>query len=173
LDGVSEYTVCLPVEYHIIQILKPSDLQYEYSKTSSTGDSKEVAALLERVKTLLPPLLEARFKAFPQALLDTHGKDITVVVTSEGNTPAGSGTVTPALVAPSNQKASSNTAPASSTATATKSTAAKGIINTATVKVSSRFMASAEDLWGLFTDEGRIPMWSRAPAQASVPFLSL
>jgi activator of HSP90 ATPase len=38
------------------------------------------------------------------------------------------------------------------------------------VKVSSRFMASAEDLWNLFTDEGRIPMWSRAPAQVSASF---
>jgi activator of HSP90 ATPase len=96
-----------------------------------------------------------------------------VVVTSEGNTPAGSGTVTPALVAPSTQKASFNAAPVSTGSSITTATAAKGIINTATVKVSSRFMASAQDLWGLFTDEGRIPMWSRAPAQASFPSFPL
>ena len=145
-------------------MLKSLAVQYEYSTTSSTGDAKLVGALLARVKSLLPPLLEARFKTFPQALLDTHGKDVTVIVPSEGTTPAGSGTVTPAVASSAPIK-SSNTASASSASTGAKSSSAKGVLNTATVKVSSRFMASAEDLWSLFTDENRIPMWSRAPAQ--------
>ncbi|KIM28568.1 hypothetical protein M408DRAFT_69482 [Serendipita vermifera MAFF 305830] len=152
-------TIVIPEVSHENTIDGVSDYTYEYSTTSSTGDSKQIGALLERVKTLLPPLLEERFRAFPQALLDTHGRDITVIVASEGNTPSGSGTVTPARVPPTTAKSST----VSSGSTTTKTS---GVINTATVKVSSRFMASAEDLWGLFADENRIPMWSRAPAQS-------
>lgn len=166
-DTTAKGTVVIPEVSHENTLDGVSDYTYEYNTTSSTGDSKAIAALLTRVKILLPPLLEDRFRAFPQALLDTHGKDITVVVPSEGNTPGGSGTVTPALVAPAAPRVTSSpAATGSSTSNATKPTTAKGIINTATVKVSSRFMASAEDLWNLFTDEGRIPMWSRAPAQS-------
>ncbi|KIM28576.1 hypothetical protein M408DRAFT_136776 [Serendipita vermifera MAFF 305830] len=133
-------TIVIPEVSHENTIDGVSDYTYEYSTTSSTGDSKQIGALLARVKSLLPPLLEERFGAFPQALLDTHGKDITVVVASEGNTPSGSGTVTPARVPPTTAK--SSTVSSGSTTTETS-----GVIKTATVKVSSRFMASAEDLW--------------------------
>lgn len=37
--------------------------------------------------------------------------------------------------------------------------------STATVEVKATLHASAEDIWGLLTDEKRIPMWSRAPAK--------
>ena len=42
-------------------------------------------------------------------------------------------------------------------------------MNTSTVEVEATFMAAADDLFSLFTDEKRIPFWTRAPAQAS-PF---
>lgn len=136
LDGVSDYT-------------------YEYTKTTSKGDGKAVDALFDHVRKVLPTLLEAKFKAFPQALLETHGKDLTVVT---DDTPNASGTATP--VQP-------KAAPApSSTKTSGKQTTVS-VVNTATVTVSGRFMASADDLYSLLTDEKRIPMWSRAPAQSN------
>jgi len=40
-------------------------------------------------------------------------------------------------------------------------------VNTSTVEVEATFMAAADDLFSLFTDEKRIPIWTRASAQAS------
>jgi activator of HSP90 ATPase len=39
-------------------------------------------------------------------------------------------------------------------------------VNTSDVKKSATFMAAADDLFSLLTDEKRIPMWTRAPAQS-------
>ena len=39
---------------------------------------------------------------------------------------------------------------------------------TATVEVRASLHASAEDIWGLLTDEKRIPMWSRSPAKVGL-----
>ncbi|KAG8814686.1 hypothetical protein FRC17_001007 [Serendipita sp. 399] len=148
LDGVSDYT-------------------YEFTMGTSSGDRNLVNALFARVKTLLPPLLEEKFRSFPEAILEAHGKDLTVVP-SESNTPGGgSGTATPALVPASTSTNSKSTSTSTSKATA-KSVKTTNVINTATVKVSSRFMASADDLFTLLTDEARIPTWSRASAQSSL-----
>lgn len=43
-------------------------------------------------------------------------------------------------------------------------------VNTSTVEVEATLMASADDLFSLFTDEKRIPIWTRAAAKASVVF---
>ncbi|KAF9028277.1 hypothetical protein BDZ89DRAFT_1133737 [Hymenopellis radicata] len=40
-------------------------------------------------------------------------------------------------------------------------------VKTTTVTVEGNFAASADDLFGLLTDEKRIPMWTRAPAQSA------
>lgn len=107
---------------------------------------------------MLPGLLERKFAEFPKALLDAHGKDLTVVV---DDTPTASGTSTPIPKA------------APKLGAAAKGTAKTTVINTATVKVSSRFMASADDLFSLLTDEQRIPVWSKAPAKVSCLSFSL
>lgn len=39
---------------------------------------------------------------------------------------------------------------------------------TATVEVKADLQASADDLWGLLTDENKIPMWSRSAAKLSL-----
>lgn len=36
---------------------------------------------------------------------------------------------------------------------------------TKTVEVEAELQASADDVWGLLTEEGKIPMWSRSAAQ--------
>lgn len=41
-------------------------------------------------------------------------------------------------------------------------------INTSVVEVEATFQASADDLFGLLTDEKRIPMWSRAQAKVTL-----
>lgn len=140
--------------------------QYEYNTTSSDGDSAQVAALVRQVRSLLPSLLEKKFKEFPKALVDTHGKDLTVVTGEE--TPSGSGTVTPARQpAPAKTTISGSKLANSSTDAASKAKAPKA--STQTQKVSSHFQASASDLWGMLTDERRMPIWSQAPAQVGIP----
>jgi activator of HSP90 ATPase len=37
--------------------------------------------------------------------------------------------------------------------------------STSKVEVNAQLQASAEDIWGLLTDEKRIPMWSRSNAK--------
>jgi activator of HSP90 ATPase len=112
--------------------------------------------------------LEAKFKAFPQALIDTHAKDLTVIAGEDG-TPSGSGAVTPArqpVSTASKATAISSTSKlASSAAAVPKSATPKP--STETQKVSSHFQASAQDLWDMLTDERRMPLWSQAPAQVS------
>lgn len=92
------------------------------------------------------------------ALVDTHGKDLTISADpSRSGTPAPATAKTPA--------AASTSAPAQP-----KKVEAKPI-NTKTVKVEATFQASAEDLFGLLTDEKRIPMWTRAAAQVRTTHL--
>ena len=43
--------------------------------------------------------------------------------------------------------------------------------NTTTVTVDAQFMAAADDLFGLLTDEKRIPSWTRAPTKVRADFL--
>jgi activator of HSP90 ATPase len=103
--------------------------------------------------------LEAKLATFPGAIIDTHGKDLTV--SAEPNrtgTPAPSGaTLAPAPVA--------STSSSVAAATPKAKVAEKPKVNTTTVVVEAEFRASADDLFSLLTDEKRIPAWTRAPAQ--------
>jgi len=110
-----------------------------------------VDALFAFVKTHLPPALEAKFSEFPVAIIDVHGKDLTVSGES-------SGTATPAPAATASSASASTTVPRPAPAKKTQ-------LNTSTVVKDASFMAAADDLFSLFTDEKRIPSWTRAPAQ--------
>jgi activator of HSP90 ATPase len=105
----------------------------------------------------LPTALEVKFAEFPVALIETHGKDLTVSTgPSRSETPAPhTGTSTPAVISSSTPPVQ----PAKQVAEKLKA------LNTARVSVEASFMAAADDLFGLLTDEKRIPSWSRAPAQ--------
>lgn len=147
-------SVTIPEVSHENTLDGVSDYQYEWKLVTSSGEHSMVNQLFAHVKKTLPGLLEEKFSLFPKALLDTHGKDLTVTV---DGTPNASGTSTPIPKA----------APVPKATTAAKATTkATAIINTASVKVSSRFMASADDLFSLLTDEKRIPIWSKAPAKS-------
>jgi len=140
----------IPEVSHEITLDQLSD--YQYNWTLSTASTKSVDALYAIARKRLPIALEAKFAEFPSALLDTHGKDILVVVDS--NEPSRTGTPSPAGATP---------APPAPAPAKKKETAA---FNTSAVTVEASFMASADDLYSLLTDEKRIPQWTRAPAQS-------
>lgn len=155
-------TLTIPEVSHENTLDGVSDYQYEWSMTASSGEHSSVNALFVHVKKTLPTLLEEKFTLFPKALLETHGRDLTVVVGDSANA-SGTSTPIPKAAVPPTAAASNNASTGS--APGKQTTKKTAIINTATVKVSSRFMASAEDLFSLLTDEKRIPVWSKAPAK--------
>ncbi|KAG1782312.1 activator of Hsp90 ATPase [Suillus placidus] len=130
----------IPEVSHEITLDKLSD--YVYNWTLDTTSSPAVNALFAFVKTRLPPALEAKFAEFPVALIDTHGRDLTV-----SGEPSRTGTPAPSIDAVAATAASAST--------------------TAPKPAPSTFMAASDDLFGLFTDERRIPLWTRAPAQSA------
>lgn len=112
--------------------------------------------VFELAKSKLPVALEAKLAEFPSALINTHGRDLTVSAD-----PSRSGTPAPAAPAPA--ATPSAAVPAAKPAVKKPAKA----VNTATVTVDAGFMASADDLFSILTDEKRIPSWTRAPAQVS------
>ena len=108
-------------------------------------------------KLRLPKVLETKLSGFPVVIIDVHGKDLTVSADpSRSGTPA-PGTSTSAPVAA--------VASSSSSIPVAKPKARVKNVNSATVVVDADFQASAEDLFGLLTDQKRIPTWTRAPAE--------
>jgi activator of HSP90 ATPase len=121
-----------------------------------------VEALYTLAKSRLPTALEAKFAEFPAVLIETHGKDLTVSAgPSRSETPA-PGASTPTIPASASSAPASVQAPVQPVKEITEKLEA---LNTATISVDATFMASADDLFRLLTDENRIPSWSRAPAK--------
>ncbi|KAK7694055.1 hypothetical protein QCA50_003631 [Cerrena zonata] len=156
-DGTEvEGKVTIPEVSHENAIDGITDYVYEWSLTTSS--SPVVDGLFKLVRSKLPVALETKFAEFPSAIIDTHGKDLTVSTqTSRTGTPAPSGSATPAAPPPS--------AAAAPKPAAKKPEAKK--VNSTTVTVDANFMASADDLFSILTDEKRIPSWTRAPAQST------
>ncbi|KAF7298001.1 Aha1-N domain-containing protein [Mycena chlorophos] len=133
-----------------------SDFEYRWSLT--TKSTPEVAALYKLAKTRLPAALEAKFAAFAVAIIETHGKDVTVSAEPSRSATPAAGSAAPAAPASSETPAAAVVPPKQEK---------KSKINTTKITVESTFMAAADDLFGLLTDEKRIPAWTRAPAQSS------
>jgi activator of HSP90 ATPase len=91
---------------------------------------------------------------FPVELMDTHGKDIIV----GSNEPSRTSSPAPAAASANSGVQGLAKRPAASSRK----------INTSVVEVEATFHASADDLFGLLTDEKRIPMWSRAQAKVTL-----
>ena len=106
----------------------------------------------------MPEALEAKFSAFPAAITEIHGKDLQVSSNAASAEPSRTGTPAPAPVPTVGSGASSS-------ASAPKAVKQDKPVNTTTVDVEASFMASADDLFEMMTDENKIPMWTRAPAQ--------
>ncbi len=126
----------------------------------TTSPTPEATAVFNLAKSRLTALMDAVFRKFPATMLDVHGRDLTVSAdASRSGTPA-----------PSTPAAAPSPSPAAAAAVAPPKPVKKPdvkAVNTTTVTVEGNFAASADDLFGLLTDEKRIPMWTRAPAQAS------
>jgi activator of HSP90 ATPase len=122
----------------------------KYDWSMKTEPSKGVDAFIQFAKTKLPPVLEAKLAEFPVALIDTHGKDLTV-----SGEPSRTGTPVASVAVAGASVPKPQTTMAKVNATS---------LNTTTVTVEANFMASAADLFSILTDEKRIPSWSRAPA---------
>jgi activator of HSP90 ATPase len=132
----------------------------QYSWSLDTPSSPAVDALYALARARLPTALETKFVEFPIALIDTHGKDLTISADpSRTGTPAPSGSGTPGPGAPG---------PTNAAAAARKVEEKMKAINTSTVTVEATFMIAAADLFALLTDEKRIPSWTRAPAQVCI-----
>lgn len=160
LDGLSDYVVSAPRSFVLIQLLNCSTPQYNWTLT--TASSPAVDAIFTLAKTRLPVALETKFSEFPVALVDTHGKDLQISADpSRSGTPAPTTSTAPA--------ASTSAVPAESKPV--KKAEEKKSVNTTTVSVEGTFMATAEDIFALLTDEKRIPAWTRAPAQVSSSFI--
>jgi len=144
--------VVVPEVSHEVTVDHLSDYVYEWSL--STARSPAVDAVFALARAKLPPALEAIFSTFASAIVTTHGGDLTVSGASTPNT----GASTPAQAA-----AKAAAAPPANLAKKIHDKA----VNTARVSVEATFMASADDLFSIFTDEKRIPMWTRAAAQST------
>ncbi|EIN07065.1 hypothetical protein PUNSTDRAFT_53465 [Punctularia strigosozonata HHB-11173 SS5] len=143
----------IPEVSHEVTLDGLSDYTYEWSLT--TASSPTVDALYKLAKTRLPAALEAKFAEFPVAMLETHGKDLQV------GTPSASGSSTPVSSGPAT---AASTTPSYSVAPAKPAAPKAKKTNTTTVTVEATFAAPADELFSLFTDEKRIPQWTRAPA---------
>ncbi|KAF8077663.1 activator of Hsp90 ATPase [Lyophyllum atratum] len=150
-------TLTIPEVSHEITLDGLSD--YLYNWTLSTDRTPEVESLFGVARSRLPTALEAKFAEFPVALIEIHGRDLTI-----SKDPSRAGTPSPASVSsPVPGAASTSTfAPVPPKKPDTKA------FNTTVITVEANFQASADDLFSLLTDEKRIPIWTRAPAK-SVP----
>ncbi|KAF9532883.1 activator of Hsp90 ATPase [Crepidotus variabilis] len=152
-------SLLIPEVSHEIICDNLSDFVYNWSL--STESSPEVNAIYAFAKSRLPTAIETKLATLPGAIIDSHGRDLTVSAD-----PSRTGTPVPTTAPP--------TASASSTVTATQAGASAPVkpkgsaakVNSTTVVVEAEFRASADDLFSLLTDEKRIPAWTRAPAQS-------
>ena len=128
--------------------------KYQWSLTSPSSPAAD--ALLALAKKSLPAALEKKFAEFPAAIIDTHGKDLQVSSSAE---PSRQGTPAPSGTSASTASAKPST---STSGAPVKIAAAK--VNTTSVNAEANFMAAADDLFDLLTNEKRIPLWTRAPA---------
>jgi len=151
--------VTVPEVSHEVTVDHLSD--YEYQWTLSNASSAAVDAVFTLAKSRLPTALEAKFTEFANAIIEVHGKDLTV-----STEPSRSGTPV-ASIAASTSAVSSSTLKASATIKPVKPVNAKKALNTTRVSVEATFMAAADDLFSILTDEKRIPLWTRAPAQSA------
>lgn len=158
--SLAKGTLHIPEVSHEVTLDKTSDYSYHWS---SLQNSPEIDALISQMRKLVPPVLEEIFNRFPAAIIDTHGKDLTVSADpSRAGTPTPGGTTGTTVSGASLATASS--APAKQPQPVKKT---EKVLNTSTIEVEATFMAAADDLFGMLTDEKRIPMWTKAPAQSA------
>ncbi|KAI9068590.1 hypothetical protein FKP32DRAFT_1587565 [Trametes sanguinea] len=148
----------IPEVSHEVTLDGTSDYVYEWKL--DTARSPAVDALFNLAKARLPAALEEKFSAFPAAIIDTHGRDLQVVSAdpSRQSSPAPSASASAAKTGDAALKKRADGAGAVKSAGKP--------VNTTRVTVEASFVASADDLFAVLTDESRIPHWTRAPAKS-------
>ncbi|KAF8969605.1 activator of Hsp90 ATPase [Flammula alnicola] len=131
-------TLTIPEVSH--EILCDGLSEFVYNWTLLTDASPEVNALFALARTRLSTALEAKLATFPSAIIDTHGKDLTVSADPSRSAAPSNANVTP-TPAPVASSSSSSAVPSKP-----KAPEAKKVNVTTVVK--------------------RIPAWTRAPAQS-------
>jgi len=161
--------VVVPEVSHEITVDRLSDYMYEW--TLDTASSPPVDAVFSLAKSRLPTALEVKFAEFASAIIDTHGKDLTV-----SNEPSRSATPVGAAAAGAPATSTSTTTSGPSASTSTSSASAKpakkveekkSSLNTTAVSVEASFMASANDLFNTLTNEKEIGRWAGKDAQST------
>lgn len=104
-------------------------------------------------------MISEKLNGFRPALLAAHGNNSP---TADGASPSASGASTPAAYAPAPPAKEAAEKPKTAAVSEKKGGYAG---STSKVEVTAQLQASAEDIWGLLTDEKRIPMWSRSDAK--------
>lgn len=142
--------------------------EYKYSATMSSSSSVETQALLEAVRSHLVPILLPHLHQFRDELVSSHARDVghdSTASPSGGESASASGVSTPIP-----QAATAAPSASSATASAAKPTEKKPAskLSTTNVTVEAELSIRRDDLWDLLTNPGRIPMWTRAPAQLSL-----
>jgi len=151
-DGTEvEGKLVIPEVSHEITLDGLSDYVFDWSLT--TALTPAVDALYKLARSRLPTALETKFAEFAAAIVEIHGRDLQV----SSAQPSRTGTPVPSTSA----AVSGTSTPAPKPAPVKAKT-----VNSTTVKVDASFMASADDLFSLLTDEKRIPAWTRNSAKS-------
>lgn len=138
-------------------------LQYEWSSAAPP-------AFTSFLRSSFPSVLEAKLNEFPKALIAANGLDGGSgggASSSGTNTPSG-GASAAAAAAPGRYSPlppGEVRQPKPDAKSQQQSTSRTPTINSASVNVEARLQVSADDLWELLTDERKIPMWARSPAE--------
>lgn len=159
-DTLARGTLKFPELSHEVED-QGDEYTWESTLSSSDGSAEEVTKQLAYKvvkKELVEKVLEVIAK-FRPTLIETHAKDLGH--DSGTSTP----TTTPAPAAASSTSTSSAAAAVKSSAS--KTTSSNVTVSSEPVELESRNACSQGDLWDLLTNQARIPMWTRAPAQVS------
>ena len=140
--------------------------QYEVSMSSASN--VETQAMFEAVRTNLAPSLLPHFHSYRDQLIQANAKDLG----HDNDSSAGvSGTSTPTTGSKPNGSSGSAAAPTPEKKE-TKAAGTSSGLSTTKVEVEAELSIRREDLWDLLTNQARIPMWTRAPAQVSQRIVS-
>ncbi|CAO1630806.1 unnamed protein product [Parajaminaea phylloscopi] len=126
------------------------------------GEEKDRQAAYQAVKKDLVKMVLPVLHQFRATLVDTHARDL-----GHSDSPASSsGQATPATGGEPASAAPAKPAAASATTTKVSSSSSSSVkVSSEAVQLEGRNACSKDDLWDLLTNQARIPMWTRAPAQ--------
>lgn len=126
---------------------------------SGEGEEKDRQAAYQGVKKELVQKILPVIKAFRSTLVDVHARDL-----GHSDSPASSsGQATPAEASAPAAAAPAASKPAAPATSTTSSSSVK--VSSDPVELEGVQACAKEDLWDLLTNQARIPMWTRAPAE--------